>query len=260
MATSKEDLLYKEDLKDKNTYILGAKELQEPRNLEDSEKEMIARRRAVGWTFGNPISDMTLGSDKKKDATQFIQSPYVRTGVDVAKHFLSSGISGMATGPILLKAIRPSAKLTGKAALGAGLVMSALQAAPVVMEAHTAVEQQKLINDIVEHFIKNHPKGQVTTLKDIFKVSLNPQKKTTNLKSKKASTYADVAEIMAQSPLLQVYSAAAAAANLGAAWYGKKQKAQFTGDLRERFEAKKKAKQEEHGPQFDPDLNDVISF
>lgn len=171
----KEEMFSKQELGDVNTYILGKNELEKPRELSEEEKHRIHHRKLTGWTWNNPIE-----STKKMDATQIIQNPVYRATFDTLTQSLSGAVGGaqLGLGASTFMSKNPTLR---KSLIGAGIgaVAGTLPSALSIIHNY---KKQHLYNDIAETYIKHHPEGQIASMPEIIKETLDKPKTVSSLK------------------------------------------------------------------------------
>jgi SNF2 family DNA or RNA helicase len=181
------DILTKDDLKGLRTYVLGKNELKAPRELSDEEKDRIAFRRKAGWSWFNPILD-----NEKRDVVQHIQNPAYRAALDVAGSSLPgaifSGIYGAMTNNIMEEQLRHMPAVFRKKLLAKpfyknpAVFLPALSAIPALLGTANRYKKQKLYNDIVEEYVKNHNEGAIESMPTVLSAMLEKSKRVSSLK------------------------------------------------------------------------------
>jgi superfamily II DNA or RNA helicase len=181
------DIYTKDDLKGLRTYILGKNELKAPRELGDEEKDRIAFRRKAGWSWFNPLLD-----DEKRDVVQHIQNPAYRTVLDVLGTALPgamfSGVYGAMGNQIMHDSLEHVPEAFRKRMLAKpfyknpAFLLPVLSSIPALLGASNRYKKQKLYNDIVEEYIKNHNEGAIETMPTVLNAMLEKSKRVNNLK------------------------------------------------------------------------------
>ena len=175
-----QDVLTGADVSGQNKYILGRDELEKPRELSKEELDRISFRRKGGWSWGNPISDT-----KKRDVMHHIQNPVYRAAADILGSNIPQSLSAayfpLAVSIPKMLEMRPAGSKSRmpkfnfrNAPVGVGLAatLGALNILPPLMNIKNNIQKQKLYNDIVVEYIKNHQEGGIETMPNILKEML----------------------------------------------------------------------------------------
>lgn len=257
------DVLTKDDLKGIRTYILGKNELKTPRELNPEEKDRIAFRRKAGWSWFNPLLDT-----EKRDVAQHIQSPAYRTALDVLGGTLPGAIFGGVYGAMGNQMLKDSLsgvpkvfrdKMLAKPFYkNPAVVLPLLSSIPGLLGTANRYKKQKLYNEIVEEYIRNHNEGAIETMPTVLNAMLEKSKRVNNLKlpKKKIKEAAVDEKILknhlpmamrglqdAQSAVNWMQGTVGALNLIGGLTENYLSKKEYN-DLKERFERKKKNKAE----------------
>lgn len=181
------DIYTKDDLKGVRTYILGKNELKTPRELSQEEKDRIAFRSRAGWSWFNPLLD-----NEKRDVVQHIQSPAYRTALDVLGGTLPGAIFGGVYGAMGNQMLKDSLsgvpkvfrdKMLAKPFYkNPAVMLPLLSSIPGLLGTANRYKKQKLYNEIVEEYIRNHNEGAIETMPTVLNAMLEKGKRVNNLK------------------------------------------------------------------------------
>lgn len=181
------DIYTKDDLKGVRTYILGKNELKTPRELSQEEKDRIAFRSRAGWSWFNPLLD-----NEKRDVVQHIQNPAYRTALDVLGGSLPGAIFGGVYGAMGNQMLKDSLsgvpkvfrdKMLAKPFYkNPAVMLPLLSSIPGLLGTANRYKKQKLYNEIVEEYIRNHNEGAIETMPTVLNAMLEKGKRVNNLK------------------------------------------------------------------------------
>lgn len=257
------DILTKDELKGIKTYILGKNELKKPRELSQEEKDRIAFRNRAGWSWFNPLLD-----NEKRDVVQHIQNPAYRTALDVLGGSLPGAIFGGIYGAMGNQMLKDSLsgvpkilrdKMLAKPFYkNPAVMLPLLSSIPGLLGTANRYKKQKLYNEIVEEYIRNHNEGAIETMPTVLNAMLEKGKRVNNLKlPKKKIKEAAIDEDMlkkhlpmavrnlqdAQSAVNWMQGTVGALNLIGGLTDNYLSKKEYN-DLKERFERKRKNKAE----------------
>lgn len=233
------DVLTGTDIRHLNKYILGKTELEKPRELSPEEEKRLKFRRRLGWSLFNPLYD-----NEKRDVFQHIQNPTYRAATDA----MGSAVGG-AILPAYLGVLLGGALGSNRNHALFSAAMATMGALPGIVTIKNKYKQQKIYNDIVEEYIRNHPEGDIENmsniLKEMTKVKRSPSElKATKVKIKSASLHVSPRVLDVLHKIRTYWPIFPAAVGLGAGVAEYRMGKRNLNDLQDRFERKKQEKRD----------------